>query len=150
MDIVSNIAIISINETVIVQIISFVIFVLIINRTMFRPLNSVRKERVDYMDGLKQDTIDAEEEVIRLTDQLRDQENKARAEALSQKKEIEDSGNAEAKDIYAEAKNEIMGLKNKATKEVEDQIQEAMQYLQTEAENLATGIMEKVLNRRLA
>ena len=38
MQIISNIALISINETLIVQLISFLIFLFVINRIMFRPL----------------------------------------------------------------------------------------------------------------
>ncbi len=150
MDIVSNIAIISINETAVIQIISFIIFVLIINRIMFRPLDTVMHKRVDYMEGLKKETVDAEEEIQRLTEALQAQESAARAEALSLKRDIEESGSDQAKAIYAEAKKEIMGLKNKASAEVEDQLREAMQRLQTESEELATDMMEKVLNRRLA
>ena len=40
MQIISNIALISINETLVVQLISFLIFLFIINRIMFRPLRT--------------------------------------------------------------------------------------------------------------
>lgn len=150
MDIVSNIAIISINETVVIQIISFIIFVLIINRIMLRPLDTVMRKRLDYMEGLKQETLDADIEIRRLTEELEAQEAAARSEAIALKREIEDFGSDQAKEIYAGAKKEIMGLKNKAADDVKDQLREAMQHLQAEAEELATGMMEKVLNRRLA
>jgi len=45
MQIVSNVALISINETMVVQLISFLIFLFVINRVMFRPLRESMHER---------------------------------------------------------------------------------------------------------
>ena len=57
MEIVSNIALISINETLIVQMVSFLIFMFVMNMVMFRPLNRVMKKRSEYMESLKQDML---------------------------------------------------------------------------------------------
>ena len=45
MQIITNIALISINETLIVQLLSFLIFLFIINRVMIRPLRGVMSDR---------------------------------------------------------------------------------------------------------
>jgi len=150
MQIVSNIALISINETMIVQVISFLIFLFIINRIMFRPLKKVMGDRVDYMEDLKQAVIDADKEIGHLTDQLAEKESAARNEALALKKEMEETALDKASDIQQVTRDEISELNNKNFEEVKVQITEARQHLQTEAESLVTGIMEKVLNRRLA
>ncbi len=150
MQIIENIALISINETLIIQVISFLIFLFIINRIMFRPLNRVMKERVDYMDKLKQDVIDARDEITRVTNQLSEQKVAARQEALMLKREMESLGSEEATEIFADARNEITELKHKAIQEVQAQIEDAKEHIQSEAETLAIGIMEKILNRRLS
>ena len=49
MHIVSNIALISINETLIIQLVSFLIFLFLINRIMFRPLSHVMVERENHL-----------------------------------------------------------------------------------------------------
>ncbi len=150
MHIISNIALISINETLLVQLLSFLIFLFIINRIMFRPLQNVRSERVNYMDKITMDTVDAIKELESLTHKLKKQESVAIKKALGLKHEIEESGSVQAAEITASARKQIETLKEAAEAEVEAQISEARKHLQKESETLAVNIMEKLLERRLA
>ncbi len=150
MHIISNIALISINETLLVQLLSFLIFLFIINRIMFRPLQNVRSERVNYMDKITMDTVDAIKELESLTHKLKEQESEVRKKALGLKHEIEESGSVQAAEITASARKQIETLKEAAEAEVEAQISEARKHLQKESETLAVNIMEKLLERRLA
>jgi F-type H+-transporting ATPase subunit b len=149
MEIISNIALITINETVFVQIISFLIFVFILNRIMVRPLSSTMGERETYINNLQQGVEDAEKEMDVLTGKLKERESEAKKEAFAFKADLEDSGKSEASEIFAGAREEIEVLKKDAAKEVESQIAEAKKYISKESEILATSIMEKVLERRL-
>jgi len=150
MQIISNIALISINETLLVQLLSFLIFLFIINRMMFRPLQNVRNERADYMNKIEEDTRDAAKELEILTDQLKTQESIVRAQAHGLKQEIEASGNDQAAEIIASAKEQIETLKDTAEAEVKSQIFQARKHVRKESETLAANIMEKLLERRLA
>jgi len=150
MQIISNIALISINETLLVQLLSFLIFLFIINRIMFRPLQNVRSERASYMDQIKIDTQDAAKELETLTGQLKAQESIVKTQAKGLKQEIEESGNLQADEIMALAREQIETLKATAQGEVEAQLSEARKHLQKESETLAVNIMEKLLERRLA
>ena len=150
MHIISNIALITINETLFVQLLSFLIFLFIINRIMFRPLQNVMNERVNYMDKIKVDTVDAIQELEDLTKKLKVQESEVRAQAFELKKEIEESGNAKSAEIFASARQEIEVIKEKTETEINVQISEARKHIQEESEALAINIMEKLLDRRLA
>jgi len=150
MQIISNIALISINETLLVQLLSFLIFLFIINRIMFRPLQNVRSERANYMDQIKIDTQNAAKELETLTGQLKAKESSVRNQAKSLKQEVEESGRMQADEIMASAREQIETLKETAQGEVEAQISEARKHLQKESETLAVNIMEKLLERRLA
>ncbi len=150
MQIISNIALISINETLLVQLLSFLIFLFIINRIMFRPLQNVRSERVNYMDQIKIDTQNAAKELETLTGQLKAKESSVRNQAKSLKQEVEESGRMQADEIMASAREQIETLKETAQGEVNAQIFEARKHLQKESETLAVNIMEKLLERRLA
>ena len=86
MHIISNIALITINETLFVQLLSFLIFLFIINRIMFRPLQNVMSERVNYMDQVKVDTVDTIQELEDLTKKLKKQESEVRAQARKELK----------------------------------------------------------------
>lgn len=150
MQIISNIALISINETLIIQMLSFLIFMFIMNIVMFRPLNRVIKKRKEYMEGLKQDAADSDQGVVNLMEQMEKHESAARQEAAVLKKELEESGKNEAAGVYADIRNEISKLKADTEKEVENQIDIARKSLGKESEHFAIRIMENVLNRRVA
>lgn len=150
MHIISNIALITINETLFVQLLSFLIFLFIINRIMFRPLQNVMNERVKYMDKIQVDTVDTIQELEDLTEKLKVQESEVRAQALELKRELEESGSAKSAEIFASTREEIEAIKEKAEMEVNVQLSEARKHIQEESEALAMNIMEKLLDRRLA
>ena len=149
MHIISNIALITINETLFVQLLSFLIFLFIINRIMFRPLQNVMNERVNYIDKIKMDTVDAVKELEDLTKKLKKQESDVRAQAFELRRELEESGSAKSAEIFASTREEINAIKEKAEADVNVQISEAKKHLQKESEALAINIMEKLLDRRL-
>ena len=149
MQIISNIALISINETLIVQVISFLIFLFIINRVMFRPLRSVVAERQSHIEYLRQDIVTAGKKFESLTNQIKKQEATVKMEAFAQKKKLEEAGSRQADEIFVATQKSIAAEKDKALKEVEDQVLEAKKYIKKESETLALSIIEKMLDRRL-
>jgi len=149
MHIISNIALITINETLLFQLISFLIFLFIINRIMFRPLQSVMDNRKIHMDKIQTDTVDSIKELEILTQKLKVQESEVRTEALELKREVEESGSRQAVEIFAASKKEIETLKEKAEMEVNARIAEARKHLKKESEALVMNVMEKLLDRRL-
>ena len=150
MHIISNIALITINETLFVQLLSFLIFLFIINRIMFRPLQNVMNERANYMDKVKVDTVDTIQELEDLTKKLKVQESEVRAQAFELKRELEESGSAKSAEIFASTRKEIEAIKEKTEMEVNVKLSEARKHIQEESEALAMNIMEKLLDRRLA
>jgi F-type H+-transporting ATPase subunit b len=149
MHIISNIALITINETLLFQLISFLIFLFIINRIMFRPLQSVMDDRKKQMDKIQTDTVDAIKELENLTQKLKAQESEVRTEALELKREVEELGIRQAAEIFDASKKEIETLKEKAETEVKTRITEARKHLRKESQTLAVTVMEKLLDRRL-
>jgi F-type H+-transporting ATPase subunit b len=150
MHIISNIALISINETMLFQLVSFLIFLFIINRIMFRPLQRVMDNRKNHMEKIQTGTVDAIKELESLTQKLKAEESDVRTEALELKREVEESGSRQATEIFAASKKEIETLKEKAEMEVKARIAEERKHLQKESQVLAVTVMEKLLDRRLA
>jgi F-type H+-transporting ATPase subunit b len=148
MEIISSIALISINETVIVQIISFLIFLFLINRLMFRPLRSVMTDRNLYIERVKLDIDQAQKEIATLSAQIREQEAEVRQEALDLKMQREEIGNQQAKEIFAGVRQEIADTSARVQAEIDLKIAEARQSLQQETEAIANGVIEKILDRR--
>ena len=149
MQIVSNIALISINETLIVQLISFFIFLFIINRIMIRPLRSAMTEREFYIERILRGMTDAETEIEDLARQVRRQENKAIAAAHHMRMELEDAGKTEAEAILTAAHQEAENISRETDRKIKELVAAAQLSVQKEADMLAVGMMEKLLNRRL-
>lgn len=150
MQVISNIALISINETLVVQLISFLIFLFIINRLMFRPLRKVMNDRDTYLEEIRQGIVQSEQDLINYTNQIEEKKEAIRTEAFDSIKEMDRDGRHQAEGIIAVAEEEISGLRKKAMQEIDTQISVAKQETEKEAAHLAVGIMEKVLERRLA
>jgi len=150
MQIISNIALISINETLIIQLISFLIFVFIINRIMFRPLRNTMDERETYIQELRIGVDDAGDELSSLKDSLTKQESNVKTEAFELRADMEEAGKHEAGEIFADVKQEIAEEKASIKREIDGQILEAKKHMEEESKILAVHIMEKVLERRLA
>ena len=148
MQIISNVALISINETLIFQVISFLIFLFIINRIMFRPLRKVMNERETYIEDVQKDIVVAENQFEDLNHQIQAQENTVRDEAFKQKEQLEASGSQQASEIMTSTREEINALRAEAQKEVNAQISAARKHVQRESEDLAKDIIETVLYRR--
>ncbi len=149
MHITSNIALISINGTLVFQLISFLLFLFIINRLMFRPLRNVMEERDGHIRKIESDIADKEKEFQNVTDQLQQQESTVKSEAFLLQQELEDAGSRQAAEILDAARKEIETLKAAAQNKVDAQISEASKDLSKASEALAISIIEKILDRRL-
>jgi F-type H+-transporting ATPase subunit b len=150
MEIISNIALITINSTLFHQLIAFLIFLFIINRIMFRPLRNVMAERNSVIEKIQLDTKNAGDTLERLNDELKERESKVRSEALQVQHELEETGNQQSDEIMQSTLHEIELLREKNEASVKAQITEARKHLKKESETLAQNIMEKLLGRRLA
>ena len=148
MEIISNIALISINETLIVQVIGFLIFLFVINRVMFRPLRNVMSDRDIHIERVQRDIIQAQKEVASITSQIQEQEAATRKEALELKDDLESDGSQQAKEIFESVKKEIVASSQKIQQEIAVRISEERQALEKESKALALNIIEKILGRR--
>ncbi len=148
MEIISNIALISINETLFVQMIGFLIFLYLINRIMFRPLRNVMADREIYIERVKLDIDQARDKIAEMTSQIEEQEAEVKEEAFELKEQREEIGNQQAKEIFAAVRQEIADTSAKVQIDIDNKISEARQSLKIESEALALDIIEKILDRR--
>ncbi len=150
MEIITNIALISINGTLIAQLVFFLIFLFIINRVMIQPLRRVMSEREGHLHQLKQDIDQARMDYEQLSETVKREEIEVRSEAARVMLELEAAGMKEASRIVSEAQQEIEKLRAEERHRLEAKVSEARRAIGREAEALAVDIMEKVLDRRLA
>ena len=149
MEIISNIALISINETLVVQLISFLIFLFIINRIMIRPLRETMSERDDYIRKIQRDTIQAHKRVDEILATTRQEEQDIRQAALIVAAQAENLGKQKANEILNAAREDIAAQKSQSQIEIDAELAEAMTRVQTEVQKVSLAIMERVLNRKV-
>jgi len=150
MQIISNIALISINETLVFQLISFLIFLFIINRIMIRPLRATMAERDNHIQMVRQDILDSKKDLEKIVDESRQEEKEIRQAALEVAAEMESLGNNEAKNIMGMAREEMAAQKKQTQDEINRHLAQAMMSVQKEAETLSVSIMQKILDRKVS
>ncbi|MDY6822916.1 MAG: ATP synthase F0 subunit B [Thermodesulfobacteriota bacterium] len=150
MEIIATNGIITINETMVVVLISFLFLVYVLNRIMFRPLLDTIRRRDEYINEINTDIASHREKAETLNETLRSKEEAAKKEAFTQKKELESLGNKKAAEIVDATKQEIAEIRENAQQEVNAQFEKAKADIQKDADWLSNEIMEHILGRGVA
>ena len=150
MEIIYTPGMITINETMVVVLISFLILMFALNRIMFRPLLDTIRQRGERMDGLDRDIAATRKAAEILSRDLREREDGARKEAFERKKELESLAGQQAREILRASRKEISQMKEKVEQEVALQLEQAKKGIQKDSETLAAQIMEHILDRSVA
>lgn len=147
MEIVQNIALISINATLVVQLISFLLFVALFNRVMVRPLRQVMTERESYTQRMSDEVVLAGQAYTEIARQITIQEADARKVAFEIRDEIESAGKQSAHTVLDQTRKEISVLKETARQEADAKISDARRQIQSEAETLADQMIVSLLEK---
>ena len=150
MEIIATTALISINETLIVQLVSFFIFLYVMNRIMFRPLLSTIEQRDEYIDRVKEDILTGRDNLDQLIIDLDKQRGEVIKEAEAVVHSIEAEGDRRASELIEEARQQITDLRHETENQVKGQVQQARKVLAGEVDAITVTLMEKVLHRRLS
>jgi F-type H+-transporting ATPase subunit b len=150
MEIIATNALISINATFVVQLISFLIFLYIMNRIMFRPLRSTMEQRDIYIDRVREEIRSGKEKLDRLAEELDAQRAQVVREADTAAKSLESEGDRQAAELIEQARQQITAMRSETEARVVDQVKHARQAIAEEVEAVTVAVMEKVLHRRLS
>ena len=141
---------ISINATLFIQIIHFLILVFILNRLLFRPIMRIISERANHMENEKKQLNNIEEETKELVKKCMSIERETRKKAGEENSRFRREANETAEKIFSDTKEEISAIRDKADREIDKKIQDAQQAMKDEAAFLAGELIEKVIGRRFA
>ena len=132
-----------------IQIINFIVLIFILNRLLYKPL-------LGMLDKRKQQFAESEAEIKRLQETVEqkmaayeEKLRQAKATAIEQKKEIIRQGAETAKEINDAARAEIPGLMEQFQSRMEREIDAAKRTLAGQSQRLSVEIAEKVLGRSL-
>jgi F-type H+-transporting ATPase subunit b len=138
---------ISINATLIVQLISFLILLLILNRIFIRPVKRMIEQRQDHARTQREEA-----------DQLHDRAAQGQNDYLRQRREAIHEGGEDLERIKDEVSEQAMALMDRTRDEAEaltrrlaadaqGQVDQARRELQAEIEVLARQMAERILAR---
>jgi F-type H+-transporting ATPase subunit b len=132
----------------VVQLVSFLLFMMLLNRIMIRPLRKVMTERDQYLTQVTDQIHAAHEGYTQIGEQIRQQESETRKTALQIRQEMEQDAQKSASEVIEQTRVEIGALRAESQKQADQQISAARQQIIDEAEALADRMINALLDRR--
>ena len=140
---------ISINATLFLQLVQFLLLIWILNRIMFRPLLRLINDRDQHIETIKLDTVNLEQETSTLLNKSIAMEKDARFHAGEERARLRHEANSQTESIFEDTRKEMDMIMSEAEKEIDTQVEKAKDFLHKEAAGLAEEIIEKVIGRRV-
>ena len=140
---------ISINATLVIQIVQFLILVFIINRLMFQPILRLIEERAGYFKDTKIKIGNIKDETEQLVKKSITIEHDMRKDASKENSLFKQEALKIAEKIFDDAKNEVALVRERVSKEIDDNLEVARKSLKNETLILADAITEKLIGRRI-
>ena len=140
---------ISINATLVIQVIHFLILVYILNRLIFRPILKLMDARDEHNEKTKKGVDEALDKTEELKKRCVSQVHQARTDATQERTELRETGIAETKELLERSKEETAAIRAETDKEAKKEIEMTRPLMHDQVIVLAEGIIEKLLGRRL-
>lgn len=141
---------ISINATLLLQIIHFLILMFILDRLMFRPILRIIHERDRHIEDAKNQLDVVERETRELTDKCVAMERNARRDAGEESAHLKREAVEAADKILSDTREGVTAIRVKAEDEIDRKLEEAQQSLRKEAVILAGELTMKLIGRRVS
>jgi len=142
--------VISVDWTLGLQFLNFIILLLILNKILYRPLLKIIAERSDKIAGLYAGAKDLEAGIDEKMQRYQQQLNDAKFQANEERNKLKQAASEEEVKLLTEARGKASARLEKIKSQVAVEAGEASKILQTEAGALAEQITTKILGRELA
>ncbi|MFO7460014.1 MAG: hypothetical protein R6X07_05265 [Desulfatiglandales bacterium] len=140
---------VSINATLVFQVVQLLVLIFILNRIMFRPILKLTTERDSFLEKSKVDMRNMESEVERLRGVFLSKESDARKRASREGLDLKNAAMTEVERILEESSKSAAGIRSEAEQAARAQIETTKPLLAGEAEILADDIVGRIIGRRL-
>jgi len=140
---------VSINATLVLQVIHLLVLIFILNRLMFRPILKLTGERDSFLEKSKLDMRNMETEVERLRKVFLSKETEARKNASREGMDLKNAAMREVEEMLDESSRSAASIRAQAEETAKNQVQTTTPLLDGEARTLADDIVTRVIGRRL-
>ncbi len=141
---------ISLNHTILVQMVNFIVLVLVLNHLLYKPLLRILDERREKIEGTLEEAERMMEEAERKLEEYNSRIRQARQQAQQIVADGKQKASDEHKRILVTVRKDAEARLEQLQKELEAQKESARQVLRRQAEVLSIRIAEKMLGRSLS
>jgi len=141
---------ISLDISILYQIIIFVVLLLILNRVLFRPYLDLLAEREHKTVGAEHDSSDLEHEGSRLRAQYEEKIAQAQAAAYAAREAIIQEGRQEREKILGQARDQASRALEQVRRGLAEAMEQERRRAVSEAAAVAGDMVSKILGRRVA
>lgn len=140
---------ISVNATLIVQVVLFLAFLFAMNRIMIQPLHQMVLEREDLIVQKKEELAAARRTLEQVAQDYRNRLRQAEREARAVKEGLHQDANEQAGRVLKSAQEQVASVRKKVRDQVSAELEKALRELKQQAETLSVEISQKVVGRRV-
>jgi F-type H+-transporting ATPase subunit b len=140
---------VSINATLVFQVIQLLVLIFILNRILFRPILKLTIERDSFLEKSKLDMRNMESEVERLKKVFLSKEADARKRASREGVDLKNAAMVEVEKMMDESSMSAVSIRAEAEQIARRQLETTRPLLEGEAKILADDIVNRVIGRRL-
>jgi len=141
--------VVSLDSTILIQMINFLILIFILNLLLYKPILGImdkRKKRFqDTEDEIKSINLTIEERMAAYEEKVR----LAKMDALNQKNDILKEGSDQAKTIIDSARGEIPVMMEEFHGKMNREVTDARRILTDQSRKISVDIAEKLLGRSI-
>ena len=140
---------ISINATLVLQVVQLLILVYILNRLVFRPILKLINDRTTFVEKSKEEIKKIEIETERLRKDYHTKQGGERKSASKEGQRLKTMGLAKVEEIMDQSLKEAASIRMEALKKAAEQIDATKPHLGDKAMALSDEIVERMIGRRV-
>ncbi len=140
---------ISINATILIQVLHFLILVFILNRLMFRPILRLVHDRTYHIDKTLKEAENTQNDTTELVNKRISLEKDVRKKAREESSQLKNEAGTMSEKIFDDTRKKLALIREEVNKEVDRQVDTAQKFLHSEATVLADEIIDKLVGRRI-
>lgn len=140
---------INIDQSLIFQIINFLLLMIILNTLLYRPIRNILKQRAEKMALLTNEAAKALSDMTQKDQDYQDKLQQARKEGFEQKNSFKLLGQEEEKKLLQEANQKVEVQLSENRQKIAQLVEEARKKLSGEVASFSQEIAQKILGRTI-
>ena len=140
---------IKIDESLLIQMLNFLVLMWILNRFLFKPILNILEERKKRIRDSEERVLDSEQRAAQQWEAYQRQLQEAKISATAEKERIKGEGLEAERHLLEEARSEASRSLEEARRKIEEEVSKASGFLRGEAKGMALEMAEKILGRGL-